>query len=124
VDQPSDRMTQPRGIGQARQAQAALRHTRLDRAVSWSDARTAVGYDAANRMLLAVPATSAKRAEHPWLVDAVTVHTRIGDAEGAGRRPRGARPGRIPLRAARLNRAPGRRAVRLSRWSRARRANS
>jgi hypothetical protein len=81
MDERSDRMTQPRGIGQARQPQAGLLPTRLDRAVSWSDFRTAVRYDPSNRMLLAVPAISAKRAEHPWLGDAVAVHTRTGDAE-------------------------------------------
>ena len=81
MDDRSDRMTQPRGLGQAREAQAGLLPKRLDRAVSWSDFRTAVRYDPANRMLLAVPAISAKRAEHPWLGEAVTVHTRLGDAE-------------------------------------------
>jgi hypothetical protein len=81
MDERSDQMTQPRGIGQSRQPQAGLLPTRLDRAVSWSDFRTAVRYDPSNRMLLAVPAISAKRAEHPWLGDAVAVHTRTGDAE-------------------------------------------
>ncbi|MDR6906530.1 uncharacterized protein with LGFP repeats [Agromyces sp. 3263] len=81
MHEPNDRMTPHRDIGQARQAQAGLLPKRLDRAVSWSDFRTAVRYDPANRMLLAVPAISAKRAEHPWLGEAVTVHTRMGDAE-------------------------------------------
>ena len=81
MDEPSDRMTQPRGIGPARQTQAGRLPKRLERAVSWSDFRTAVRYDPANRMLLAVPAISAKRAEHPRLGDAVTVHLRIGEAE-------------------------------------------
>jgi uncharacterized protein with LGFP repeats len=81
MDERSERMTQPRGFGQATGAQAGLLPKRLDRAVSWSDFRTAVRYDPANRMLLAVPAISAKRAEHPWLGEAVTVHTRMGDAE-------------------------------------------
>ena len=88
MDERSDRMTQPRGVGQARQAQAGLLPKRLDRAVSWSDFRTAVRYDPANRMLLAVPAISAKRAEHPWLGAAVTVHTRMGDGSDPAERRR------------------------------------
>ena len=64
------RMTRPERITQARPAQAGLLPKRLDRAVSWSDFRTAVRYDPANRMLVAVPAISAKRAEHPWLGEA------------------------------------------------------
>jgi uncharacterized protein with LGFP repeats len=49
--------------------------------VTWSDFRTAVRYDPASRLLLAVPAISTKRAEHPWLGEAVTLHTRVGRAE-------------------------------------------
>ena len=41
-----------------------IRPARLERAVSWSDFRTAVRYDPGNRLLIAVPAISAKRAEH------------------------------------------------------------
>ncbi|HZW40879.1 MAG TPA: hypothetical protein VFE99_01155 [Agromyces sp.] len=50
-------------------------------AVSWSDFRAAVSYDPANSLLIAVPAISAKRAEHPWLGEAVTLHSRVGEAE-------------------------------------------
>ncbi|WP_307039755.1 LGFP repeat-containing protein [Agromyces ramosus] len=53
---------------------------RLERTVSWSDFRAAVRYDPANRLLVAVPAISAKRAEHPWLGEAVTLHARVGEA--------------------------------------------
>jgi uncharacterized protein with LGFP repeats len=59
----------------------ADRSPRPEHAVSWSDFRTAVRYDPASRMLLAVPAISAKRAEHSWLGDAVTLHLRVGAAE-------------------------------------------
>ncbi|MDQ0576568.1 LGFP repeat-containing protein [Agromyces albus] len=55
--------------------------TRVDRALSWSDFRAAVRYDPANRLLVAVPAISAKRAEHPWLGEATGLHTRIGTAD-------------------------------------------
>ncbi|WP_164990434.1 LGFP repeat-containing protein [Agromyces albus] len=55
--------------------------TRVDRALSWSDFRTAVRYDPTNRLLVAVPAISAKRAEHPWLGEATGLHTRIGTAD-------------------------------------------
>ena len=58
-----------------------MRPTRLERPVSWSDFRTAVRYDPGNRLLIAVPAISAKRAEHAWLGEAVTLHTRVGEAE-------------------------------------------
>ena len=54
---------------------------RLERAVSWTDFRTAVRFDPASPMLLAVPAISAKRAEHPLLGEAVTPHLRVGAAE-------------------------------------------
>jgi hypothetical protein len=54
---------------------------RPERAVSWSEFRAAVRYDPASRMLLAVPAISAKRAEHPRLGAAVTLHLRVGAAE-------------------------------------------
>ena len=50
-------------------------------AVSWSDFRAAVSYDPANSLLIAVPAISGKRAEHPWLGEAVTLHSRVGEAE-------------------------------------------
>jgi uncharacterized protein with LGFP repeats len=49
--------------------------------ITWSDFRTAVRYDPASPLLLAVPAISAKRAEHSWLGDAVSLHTRVGDGE-------------------------------------------
>lgn len=75
------RMTRAERLTQARPAHAALLPKRLDRAVSWTDFRTAVRYDPANRLLLAVPAISAKRAEHPWLGEAVTLHTQVGDAD-------------------------------------------
>lgn len=55
--------------------------TRVDRALSWSDFRAAVRYDPANRLLVAVPAISAKRAEHPWLGEPTGLHTRIGTAD-------------------------------------------
>jgi uncharacterized protein with LGFP repeats len=61
--------------------QGGMQPARLERAVSWSDFRTAVRYDPGNRLLIAVPAISAKRAEHAWLGDAVTVHTQVGEAE-------------------------------------------
>jgi LGFP repeat len=54
---------------------------RLERAVSWTDFRTAVRYDPASRVLIAVPAISAKHAEHPLLGEAVTPHLRVGVAE-------------------------------------------
>jgi uncharacterized protein with LGFP repeats len=54
---------------------------RLERAVSWTDFRTAVRFDPASPMLLAVPAISANRAEHPLLGEAVTPHLRVGAAE-------------------------------------------
>lgn len=75
------RMTGPERLTQARPAHAALLPKRLDRAVSWTDFRTAVRYDPANRLLLAVPAISAKRAEHPWLGEAVTLHTQVGELD-------------------------------------------
>ena len=75
------RMTRATRLTQARPAHAALLPKRLDRAVSWTDFRTAVRYDPANRLLLAVPAISAKRAEHPWLGEAVTLHTQVGEAD-------------------------------------------
>jgi len=75
------RMTRPPRMTQTRPARVGLLPKRLDRAVSWTDFRTAVRYDPANRLLLAVPAISAKRAEHSWLGEAVTLHTRVGDAD-------------------------------------------
>lgn len=75
------RMTRAERLTQARPPRAGLLPKRLDRAVSWTDFRTAVRYDPANRLLLAVPAISAKRAEHPWLGEAVTLHTQVGEAD-------------------------------------------
>ncbi len=75
------RMTRHSRITQARPARAGLLPKRLDRAMSWSDFRTAVRFDPANRLLVAVPAISAKRAEHPWLGAAVSLHTQAGDAD-------------------------------------------
>lgn len=57
------------------------RAIRRERPVSWSEFRRAVRYDPSNRLLLAVPAISEKRAEHAWLGDARAPHTRVGDAE-------------------------------------------
>ena len=74
------RTTRTAPITHTRSAHAGLLPKRLDRAVSWSDFRTAVRYDPANRLLLAVPAISAKRAEHPWLGEPVSLHTRAGEA--------------------------------------------
>ena len=68
-------------LTQARAAHATQLAERLDRAVSWSDFRTAVRYDPTSRLLLAVPAISAKRAEHPWLGEAVTLHMQVGEAD-------------------------------------------
>ena len=65
------RMTRPARLTQAYPAHAGLLPKRLDRIVTWSDFRTAVRYDPASRLLVAVPAISAKRAEHPWLGEAV-----------------------------------------------------
>ena len=75
------RMTPATRLTQERPAHTALLPKRLDRAVSWTDFRTAVRYDPANRLLLAVPAISAKRAEHPWLGEAVTLHTQVGEVD-------------------------------------------
>ncbi|KRE21789.1 hypothetical protein ASG80_11875 [Agromyces sp. Soil535] len=75
------RMTRPARMTQSHPARAGLLPKRLDRAVSWSDFRTAVRYDPDYRLLLAVPAISAKRAEHTWLGEAVSLHTRVGDAD-------------------------------------------
>lgn len=76
------RMTRSTRFSQSQAAPAGgLRPKRLERSVSWSDFRTAVRYDPANRLLIAVPAISAKRAEHPWLGDAVTLHARVGEAD-------------------------------------------
>ena len=76
-----DHTTRAARLTQARPAHAALLPKRLDRAVSWTDFRTAVRYDPSNRLLIAVPAISAKRAEHPWLGEAVTLHTQVGEAD-------------------------------------------
>lgn len=57
------------------------RSARRERAVSWSDFRATVRFDPSNRLLLAVPAISAKRAEHAWLGEAVTPHLRVSEAE-------------------------------------------
>ncbi|WP_173923416.1 LGFP repeat-containing protein [Agromyces sp. Marseille-P2726] len=53
----------------------------MDHSITWSDFRTAVRYDPTSPLLLAVPAISAKRAEHSWLGEAVSLHTRVGDGE-------------------------------------------
>ncbi|WP_159440968.1 LGFP repeat-containing protein [Agromyces cerinus] len=66
---------------QAAPAREEVRSAHVDRALSWSDFRTAVRFDPANRLLLAVPAISAKRAEHAWLGSATTPHTRLGEGE-------------------------------------------
>jgi uncharacterized protein with LGFP repeats len=66
---------------QAAVARDEVRSAHVDRALSWSDFRTAVRFDPANRLLVAVPAISAKRAEHPWLGEATSPHTRIGEGE-------------------------------------------
>jgi len=58
---------------------APVRPAGVEREVSWSDFRSALRFDPANQVLDAVPAISAKRAEHPWLGDAVTLHRRVGD---------------------------------------------
>jgi hypothetical protein len=75
----SERMPRPPRF--ARDRVAALgepRPARLERALSWSDFRAAVAFDPANRLLVAVPAISAKRAEHAWLGRALGLYTRIG----------------------------------------------
>jgi uncharacterized protein with LGFP repeats len=54
---------------------------RSEQAVTWSDFRAAVSYDPASSLLVAVPAISAKRAEHPWLGEAVTLHSRVGEVD-------------------------------------------
>lgn len=77
----NERMTRPMPRGQAKPARTDLRSTHLDRALSWSDFRAAVRFDPASRLLLAVPAISAKRAERPWLGEATGPHTRIGTGE-------------------------------------------
>lgn len=77
-----DRMTRSTRFSQSHAAAAGgVRPKRLERTVSWTDFRTAVRYDPANRLLVAVPAISAKRAEHPWLGEAVTLHARVGEAD-------------------------------------------
>jgi uncharacterized protein with LGFP repeats len=53
----------------------------MNHPITWSDFRTAVRYDPTNRLLLAVPAISAKRAEHAWLGEAISLHTRIGEGD-------------------------------------------
>ncbi|PWC05191.1 LGFP repeat-containing protein [Agromyces badenianii] len=77
----NEQLTRPTRHGDALPARRELRSAHLDRALSWSDFRTAVRYDPANRLLLAVPAISAKHAEHPWLGEATAPHTRIGVGE-------------------------------------------
>lgn len=56
------------------------RPARAERDVSWSDFRSAVRFDPKSQVLVAVPAISAKRAEHPWLGDAVSLYTRVGES--------------------------------------------
>lgn len=73
------RMTRPRRLTPIQHDRpGARRAARHERSVSWSDFRTAVRYDPSNPLLVAVPAISEKRAEHAWLGDAVTPHTRVG----------------------------------------------
>jgi uncharacterized protein with LGFP repeats len=67
--------------GQVHAQPARPRMPRHHQPVSWSDFRTAVRYDPTSRLLLAVPEISAKRAQNPWLGDAVALHVRVGDAE-------------------------------------------
>lgn len=55
--------------------------TPRERLVQWADFRAAVRFDPTSRLLVAVPAISAKRAEHPWLGEARAPHTRIGVGE-------------------------------------------
>lgn len=75
------RMTRPARLTQAHPAHAGLLPKRLDRTVTWSDFRTAVRYDPTNRLLVAVPAISAKRAEHAWLGEAVSLHTQSAEGD-------------------------------------------
>lgn len=75
------RMTRPQRVSPTHHTRADHRTSRRDRAVSWSDFRTAVRFDPSSRLLLAVPAISEKRAQHAWLGEARTPHTRVGDAE-------------------------------------------
>ncbi len=76
------RMTRPRRLSPTHHARFGDRRApRRERPVSWSDFRTAVRFDPSNRLLVAVPAISEKRAEHAWLGDAVAPHTRVGDAD-------------------------------------------
>ncbi len=75
------RMTRPARLTQTHPAHAGLLPKRLDRTVSWSDFRSAVRYDPTNRLLVAVPAISAKRAEHRWLGEAVSLHTQSGEGD-------------------------------------------
>lgn len=76
------RMTRPARTATTHHARAGDRRAvRRERPVSWSDFRRAVRFDPANRLLVAVPAISEKRAEHAWLGDAVTPHTGVGDAD-------------------------------------------
>lgn len=76
------RMTRATRISDVHQAHAGIaRPTDPEHAVSWSDFRATVRFDPSNRLLIAVPAISEKRAEHAWLGDAVTPHLRVGEAE-------------------------------------------
>ncbi len=59
---------------------AASQAPRAERDVSWSDFRSAVRFDPKNQVLVAVPAISAKRAEHPWLGDPVALYARVGES--------------------------------------------
>lgn len=76
-----ERMTRPTQPGHAPAARGEERSSHAEQALSWSDFRTAVRYDRASQLLLAVPAISAKRAEHPVLGEATAPHTRIGSGE-------------------------------------------
>ena len=75
------RMTRPQRLSPAQHARPDHRTSRRERAVSWSDFRTAVRFDPSSRLLLAVPAISEKRAQHPSLGEATSPHTRVGDVE-------------------------------------------
>ncbi|MGW9631556.1 LGFP repeat-containing protein [Agromyces sp. NPDC055520] len=77
----TERMTHLTRPRQATPARFERRSAHVDRALSWSDFRAAVRHDADHQLLLAVPAISAKHAEHRWLGAAVGPHMRIGDGE-------------------------------------------
>lgn len=75
------RMNRPTRFASAKPTgPARARATETARDVSWSEFRSALRFDPANQMLVAVPAISAKRAQHPWLGDAVTRYRRVGES--------------------------------------------